>query len=74
MPDTEKLDKLRLAVVTEKAESAALAAEYKALLAKMKAYQAGKGSEPTVEEFQRWRAGVARQIAERKLESGFGEL
>lgn len=74
MPDSLPIDKLRLAIAAEKAETARRKADYKKLLAKMKAYQSGVGPEPSVEELERWRKGVDRQVAERKLESGFGDL
>lgn len=74
MTDPQKLEKLRNAVAGEKAERARGHADYQLLLDKMKAYQAGKGPEPTLEEFERWRVEVAREIAERKLQSGFDEL
>lgn len=74
MSDNPSFFKLQGAVAREKAETAKQAGNYLSTLEKMKAYQQGTGPELTAEELEQWRADVDRQVAERKLQSGFIDL
>ena len=65
--------KLRQAVSAEKEAIASSLVRYKALTAKITAYQSSEGPEPTEAEFLQWRDDVKLAIRLKKLQSGLLE-
>lgn len=71
--DNPDATKLLLAVAAEKEAVASGLTRYKALTAKIAAYQSGEGPEPTETEFLQWRDDVKLAIRLKKLQSGLLE-
>lgn len=65
--------KLLQAVAAEKEAVASSLTRYKALTAKIAAYQSGEGPEPTEAEFLQWRDDVKLAIRLKTLQSGLLE-
>ena len=66
--------KLLQAVAAEKEAMASSLVRYQALTAKLAAYKAGKGPEPTETEFLQWRDDVKLAVRLKTLQSGLPEL
>ena len=71
--DNLEAAKLSQAVAAEKEAVASSLTRYKALTAKIAAYQSGEGPEPTEAEFLQWRDDVKLVIRLRTLQSGLLE-
>ncbi len=70
-PDAAKLlQAVAVAVAAEKEAIASSLVWYKALTAKVTAYQSGEGPEPTEAGFLQWRNDVKLAIRLKKLQSG----
>lgn len=65
--------KLLQAMAAEKEAIASSLVRYKALTAKITAYQSSEGPEPTEAEFLQWRDDVKLAIRLKKLQSGLLE-